>query len=175
MELTTASNIIIGLLLLIIFFYVVIGSYLIKVRKNLLSEWNFLLLSIRQREDMLPLLIAKMKELKVEFDEDKILAMRWDSEKTSELSAEKNLQEGKLNNLIASFITTVEKHVNLKKDAVLDNQAKELKDFTKILNRKLKSFNKKIQIYNKLSSSFLMIPLHFLSDVKPLPELNFLA
>ena len=175
MELTTTSNIIIGLILVIIFIYVLLGSYLNRVRKSLLSEWAFVLLSIRKREDMLPLIIERMKILKVEFDENEILKTRWESESISELSTEKSTKESNLNQVISSFISTVEKHPALKKDSTLANQIKELKDFTKTLNNDLEKFNNKIRKFNKLASSILSIPLHFSKLVNPLPEADFLA
>ena len=162
MEFAPWLNILISIVIFLLIAMIILFQYLRIIKNSIEVEWEHLLLAIRKRSDMLPLIFERLKNTQI-VELKAMIKARDIALHENKCSGKKVSAEIELSNYINALSVTVEKHESLKKDMIVDAMFKDIALQEELINEQTEKYNKKVRSFNNITNiPLLSIFLKFL-------------
>jgi hypothetical protein len=154
MEFATWLNITIAVLILLFFAVMIAVEYLKRMERKLLREWQTLLLLVRKRSDLLPLIIERSAKHLPNFDQNQLTDLRAKAMNISVCSGTKVSNELLLTDLIKKLFKQIAGSSECKRDYLLLAMQKELNKQEELVLEEMEKYNLKVGNFNRYVGIF---------------------
>ncbi len=159
MNLLGLLNIVIALVIVLVVALVLFIQYLKTQEKEIKNTWSLLLLKIRKRADMIPLMVDKAKESVPGIHAGELLELRAKALNLGHCDGEKVEAENALTAEIHSFLERADAHKELLKNPYFLALKEEIVDAAEAVELEMQLYNTKVRKFNKAISLPFLIPL----------------
>ncbi|MBD3270518.1 hypothetical protein GF376_03245 [Candidatus Peregrinibacteria bacterium] len=159
----TILNLVLAIIILLIIGSLMYLRYVKNLDQELDKSWFKLLLKVRKRSDMIPLIIEKSKMHFENMSFKNLLKKRAEAMNNSRCTGSKVNAELALSEELNKLLKEIDNDKSAQKDILLLNMKKELFNQSELIEMDLEKYNEKVRYYNKLvSSKYLPFLVSFL-------------